>query len=321
MQEAFVVALERWPRDGVPRQPGRLDHPGRPQQGDRPPAPRARAAGQAPRCSRRSSALRARSRGSRRRGPGEIAGRPAAADLHLLPPGAGARGAGGADAAHARRPHAPRRSPAPSWSPRRRWRSGWCAPSARSATRGSPTRCRDADAAARAAAGGAGDALPDLQRGLPGLRRRRAGPDRALRARRSGWPACWSSCCPASPRRAALLALMLLHDSRRAARARRRRRARAARRPGPLALGPRADRGGRSRCSRARPRAAGRAVHGPGARSPPSTRGAERGGDRLAADRPRSTAGSLRARARPGRRAQPRRRGGDGRRARSAGSS
>ena len=32
-------------------------------------------------------------------------GRPPAAAVHLLPPGAGARGAGGADAAHARRPH------------------------------------------------------------------------------------------------------------------------------------------------------------------------------------------------------------------------
>ena len=51
--------------------------------------------------------------------------------------------AGRAHAAAARRPDARRRSRARSSSPRRRWRSGWSAPRARSATRGSPTACRD----------------------------------------------------------------------------------------------------------------------------------------------------------------------------------
>ena len=36
----------------------------------------------------------------------------------------------------------PRRSRTPSWSPRRPWRSGSCAPRPRSARRASPTRCR-----------------------------------------------------------------------------------------------------------------------------------------------------------------------------------
>ena len=43
--------------------------------------------------------------------------------LHDLPPGAVQRGARGADPAPARRPDAPPRSPAPSSSPRARWRS------------------------------------------------------------------------------------------------------------------------------------------------------------------------------------------------------
>ena len=43
VQEAFIVALERWPRDGLPAEPGRLDHDHRPEPGDRPAAP-----GQAP---------------------------------------------------------------------------------------------------------------------------------------------------------------------------------------------------------------------------------------------------------------------------------
>ena len=60
--------------------------------------------------------------------------------LHLLPPGAGDRGAGRAHAAHARRADDAPRSPARSSSPRRRWRSGSCAPSARSRRPGIPFR-------------------------------------------------------------------------------------------------------------------------------------------------------------------------------------
>ena len=67
--------------------------------------------------------------------------RTARAALHLLPSGARDRGPGRADAAHARRPR--RRSEiarAFLVSPRRRWRSGWPAPSARSRTAGIPFR-------------------------------------------------------------------------------------------------------------------------------------------------------------------------------------
>lgn len=35
VQDAFTVASERWPVDGVPPEPGRLDHHHGPQPGDR----------------------------------------------------------------------------------------------------------------------------------------------------------------------------------------------------------------------------------------------------------------------------------------------
>ena len=123
--------------------------------------------------------------------------RPAAADLHLLPPGARARGAGGAHAAHARRASRRRRSRARSSSPSRRWRSGSCAPSARSAT---PASAYEVPEDARAAATGCGSvlavALPDLQRGL--LRRRPATRSSAASCatRRSGSAACSSTLMP-----------------------------------------------------------------------------------------------------------------------------
>ncbi len=41
VQDAFTTAVERWPRDGVPRQPGRVDRHDRPEPRDRPFAPRA----------------------------------------------------------------------------------------------------------------------------------------------------------------------------------------------------------------------------------------------------------------------------------------
>ena len=111
---------------------------------------------------------------------------------------------------------------------------------------------------ARAARGGDGGRLPGVQRRLRGDVGRRAGAARAVRARRSGSGACCASCCPTRGRgRAALLALMLLHDSRRDARVDADGDARAARGPGPRALGPRrrSTRGWRSSSAalRARP--------------------------------------------------------------------
>ena len=64
--------------------------------------------------------------------------RAAAADLRLLPPGRRAGIPGRADPAAGLRPDDRARSPPPSWFPRRRWRSAWSAPSARSPRRASP---------------------------------------------------------------------------------------------------------------------------------------------------------------------------------------
>ena len=47
VQEAFVIALERWPRDGLPDNPGAWIVAHRAQPRDRPPAPRAPLRGQA----------------------------------------------------------------------------------------------------------------------------------------------------------------------------------------------------------------------------------------------------------------------------------
>ena len=94
VQEAWVVALERWPRDGVPRNPGAwITTTARNRAIDR---------------LRRARVLRGEARSRSRRWPTRAARRgarrPPAADVHLLPPGARRRGARGADAAHARRP-------------------------------------------------------------------------------------------------------------------------------------------------------------------------------------------------------------------------
>ena len=98
----------------------------------------------------------------------------------MLPPGAGTRRPGRADAAPARRPATPPRSPAPSSSPRRRWPSGSCGPSARSRDNHIAYRIPSAGRAPRPAPRGARRHLPDLQRG----------PHRHLRRRRSCAPTC-----------------------------------------------------------------------------------------------------------------------------------
>ena len=136
VQDAFTTALERWPRDGTPREPRRLGHHDRAQPGDRPAPPRAdvRPQGRAARTARVAAG-----RGGRR----ELdPGRPARARLHLLPPRARRGVAGRADAARGRRPDDDARSRTRSSSPSRRWRSGWCARSGRSATPASPSACR-----------------------------------------------------------------------------------------------------------------------------------------------------------------------------------
>ena len=93
VQDAYVSALTAWARDGVPGAPGRVADDRRAPHG----AQRARARQHARRPSSRccSSPTPTEPRRGRRRDPR----RPPAARLHLLPPGARARGAGGADAA------------------------------------------------------------------------------------------------------------------------------------------------------------------------------------------------------------------------------
>ena len=129
-------------------------------------------------------------------------GRPAPADLHVLPPGARARGGRGADAADAGwpddagdrervpRPGAdarPAARPCQEEDPRGRHR-------VRGAVRGSP---------GRPAGRGAPGPVPRVQRGLRRHRRRGADPPRAVRRGDPAGPHRRRSCSPASPRRRA----------------------------------------------------------------------------------------------------------------------
>ena len=69
LQEAYVAALERWPREGLPDRPGRMAAHHRPPQGHRPDAPRGAPAGQAGGGPTSLAALADRDRcGDRRRG-------------------------------------------------------------------------------------------------------------------------------------------------------------------------------------------------------------------------------------------------------------
>ena len=167
---------------------------------------------------------------------------------------------------------------------------------------------------ARTPAGRAGDALPGLQRGLPGRVRRGAGPHRAQR--RSDPPRPRPRRDAAARARGARPAgADAAHRRAAGGAARRARRDRPARRPGPLALG-RASGSPRASSSRARRRPAAppaRTRSRPG--SPPSTpkrrAPAETDWDRIV----RLYAWHAEIAAEPGGRAQPRGRGGDARRA------
>ena len=199
-------------------------------------------------------------------------------------------------------------------SPRRRWPSASRARSSASRTPACRSGCRPRRRAARRVARRAPRALPDLQRGLRQQRRRRAAPRRARRTRRSGSPRMVHRLLPDDAEVAGLLALMLLIDAQTARADRRRRRARPARRAGPLALGPRARSPRARRCStRADRGRARRRVPAPGGdRRGPRPR-ADGRRHRLAAD-PRAVRPARADDRQPGRHAQPRRRGGHGRR-------
>ena len=317
MQDAFVVALERWPRDGVPDNPGAWITHDRAQQGDRPPA-RASAL-------EREAAQLERARGAAAASDDD---EPASAipddRLRLiftcchpaLAPEAQValtlRTLGGlttreiaraflvaeADdgaAARARQAQDPRRAAS-------RYERAAAASEL-------PERLRV----------GAGGALPDLQRGLRGDGAATRWSAASCAPRRSGSPACCVALMPDEPEALGLLALMLLHDSRRDARVDA---------DGRLVLLDDQDRTlwdrGRDRRG---PRARASARCALGARRPVPAAGGDRGRARAARrggpdwrGSPRSTTGCSPVDPTPGGRAQPRGRGRDGATGRSAGS-
>ena len=243
VQEAFATAVERWPRDGVPANPGGwIVLTARNSAIDR--LRRERATRRSCASWRRWAAARSQ-RTPWARSPTTGCG---CSSRAATPPSRPRRAWRSRCARSAGSP--PARSRAPSSPARRRCSSGSCAPSARSGRPAFRYEVPGGPPPARAAALGAGLALPDLQRGLPRHERRRA---RAPRAVRRGDPAR-PSARRAHARRArgARAARADAPEPLASRRARgRTRRHGAARGPGPLALAARRARG--------RPRARGQA--------------------------------------------------------------
>ena len=128
VQDAFTVALERWPSEGRPPSPaGWIITTARNRAIDR-------LRREASRDDRQAQAALMQVGGEPRAGDeGAVRRRSAAADLHLLSPGARPERAGGADPAADRRPDDARDRSRLLWCPSRPWPSGWCVPRARSA--------------------------------------------------------------------------------------------------------------------------------------------------------------------------------------------
>ena len=178
VQEAFVVALERWPRDGLPDNPGAwivrtarnraIDRIRRERRYER-QAARARSAPDARSAPRRRTTTSSLPDDRLRLfftccHPALAPEAQVALTLRTL---------GGLSTPEVARAFLVAESHDGS--------SGSSARSARSAAPASPTRCPPDSRAARAAALGAGRALPDLQRGLPRDERRHPGAARAVR--------------------------------------------------------------------------------------------------------------------------------------------
>jgi hypothetical protein len=204
------------------------------------------------------------------------------ADLHVLPPGARAGGAGRAHLAHPRRAdHARDRARLPGPEPTLAQRLVRAKRKIRDA--GIPYRSRRGDCCRSAWTPSCASCTSIFNEGYSATRGRRADPARAVGR---GDPARPGSreLLPDEPESLGLLALMLLHDARREARTDDERPARAARVPGPGALGPRRDRRGQALLDRAM-------RHGrPGAYQVQAaiarcTTGGAAGGDRVAPDR------------------------------------
>ena len=249
LHDAFTAAMEQWPRDGVPANPRTwLVSAGRFKAIDR-MRRRARFDASLGELAERLELEARRVAGARRRGRRGGRRRSAAAGLHLLPSGADARRADRADAARSLRPDDRRDRARLSQHARRRSRSASSAPRARSATRGSPIRCRRAPICRIGSTACCTSIYLVFNEGYAAssgesLTRH----DLSAEAIRLG--RLLVELLP-EPEAMGLLALMLLHESRRAARASAERGAGPARRSGPLAVGPRADRR-RDRAGRAR---------------------------------------------------------------------
>ena len=293
------------------RQPARLARLGRPLQGDRRACAAARASTR--RWRELADAAR-RAVDATAAGPTtERRGRPAAADLHLLPSGAAAGRAGRADAARGVRPddrgdraRVPRRR-------RRRWRSASSAPRRRSATRASRIRCPSRDELPERLDAVLHVDLPGVQRGLLGVVRRSRSRGTICRGEAIRLGRLLVELLP-EPEALGLLALMLLHESRRRGARDRRRASWCCSTTRIASLWDRAlIAEGLALVERALRVAALRALHAAGG----DRRGARRGRDaprhRLGADR-RALRRAAACRPVAGRRAEPRRRGRDARR-------
>ena len=189
VQDAFTVAVQRWPGAGMPPSPaGWIITTARNRAIDRLRREASRDDRQAQAAQLHEPPRPTDVTG----GGGTRARRPAAADLHLLPPGARHRRPGRADAAAARRAdhggdrarvpgpradHGPAAGPGQGQDPRR----------------ADPVPGTQRGRAARPARRRAGRGLPDLQRGLHGQLRRPADPRRTCAPRRSGSAGCWPS--------------------------------------------------------------------------------------------------------------------------------
>ena len=176
-QEAFAIAAERWPRDGIPDQPPRLAGDDRPQPSHRPQSAAIR------RWSAKTRLLRVQDEATDAMDATDIPRRATRARLHVLPSGARRRRAGRAHVAHARRADHRRDRPR---LPRARGDDGAATGAGQAQDQG---RRHPVPGAARAPAGrsarrGARRRLPDLQRGL---RRARRPVGRGAVARAARW--------------------------------------------------------------------------------------------------------------------------------------
>ena len=217
VQDAFATALERWPRDGVPREPGAwIVTTARNRAIDRIRRERTFA---------RKAELLARLEAAARRGGRDVSSIPderLALVFTCCHPALARRRAGRADAARGRRAARRRRSPARSSSRSRRWRSGSSAPSGGSARRGSRSASRPTTCSPTGSPPCSRVLYLVFNEGYAATRGRRARPRASSAHEAIRLAKLLAVLMPDEPEALGLLALLLLHDSRREARRRRR---------------------------------------------------------------------------------------------------